>query len=285
MKSQYTVHKSDKYKNCAMSTDPKYKDVKPLEEHTMNKEKSFIAIFDLPYSTQGGGHTGTNCSLKNSKGKIQFNEQYGTTMKYSVSMILAMILEAVDSANNLLMPGRFLCVKCKDYKGIPYTNEVIHFAREKGIHFSTRDSVVKNPDDVSAMLVFRKVSVKEMNKIEAKCATMTQDELKDQAVVDYQTETLKARQLLAKEKREHTETIVHFASFFKKSDEFKEYVKDSFNFDVKELKDFLHKHNMKTENRGKARDAKNETNICNDECYTVFRFSKHLPGVASQRDR
>ena len=162
MNSQYIVHKSDKYKNYTTSTDPKYKDhMEPLEEYTINKEEYFMAIFDPPYSTQACAHTGTNCNLKNSKGMIQFNEQYRTTMECSVCMILAIIVEAMDNVNDLLMLGRFLCVKCKNYKGIPYTNEMIHFATEKHIlsyygmyHFSTRDSVMKNPDDMSTMFVF-----------------------------------------------------------------------------------------------------------------------------------
>ena len=65
VESQYTVHKSDKYKNYVMSNDPKYLDVKPLEEYLMNKETYFMVIFDPPYSTQGGGHTATNCNLQN----------------------------------------------------------------------------------------------------------------------------------------------------------------------------------------------------------------------------
>ena len=115
-----------------------------------------------------------------------------------------------------------------------------------------------------------------MNKIEANCATMTQDEVKDQGVVDCQTEALTSSQTLATEKREHAETMVHFAALFKKYDDFKECIKNSFNFDNKELQKFLHKHNMTTEklfkrnvnngpvlraNRGKAREAMKQTKL------------------------
>ena len=46
-------------------------------------------------------------------------------MKYMVCMILSMILEAMDNASVLLKPGGFMCVKCKDYEGMPYTHEVM----------------------------------------------------------------------------------------------------------------------------------------------------------------
>lgn len=247
------MHKSDKYKNCRESNDPKYSDVLPLVEYAPNKGNYSVAIFDPPYSSQVGGHTATNCNLKNSEGSIKFNQAYGTTMLYSTSMILSLLLEGMEAAAEYIMSGGFLLVKCKDYSGIPYTNEVIRFAREKGTLmfwdtciFSTKDKVIRKSKDISTMIVFRKVSAKEMDTVEAKCATMSPDEIVEQAKEDYQTKALEKSKEVADLKQGIAELLVHVAELYESYDDFKSFVKERYNFSEKQLADFLCKNNMHT---------------------------------------
>lgn len=251
--SVYTVHKSDKFKNCEFSNDPKFEHVKTLERCYEYEGKYAVAIFDPPYSSQGGGHTGTNCDLKRSASKMQFNNQYGTTFQYSPVLILSMVSECMKNAFELLKPNGFLLVKCKDYKGLPYTSEVTRLAREEGHFsywgtyvFSTRDKVVRNPSDYSNMVVFRKTIA---SNAEKKCATLTGNGTIDQARIDYQSLALNAKRSEQNVKEEYAELLVHYAELCRTHKNFVEQLSKSYNFDKEKLHKFLKFHNMETEDK------------------------------------
>lgn len=251
----YTVHKSDKYKNSDLSDDPKYRDVKPLGTYMKHKGKYAVAIFDPPYSSQAGGHTATNCNLKRSASKMKFNDQYGTTFQYSATLILSMIAETCVLATKLLAPGGFFLVKCKDYKGLPYTSEVTRLAREKkdfsywGTYvFSTRDKVVRNPSDYSNMLVFRKTPT---SATETQCASLEGEEMIAHATVEYQNIATEAKKRESTIKESFAELLVHYAELCGSYENFVERVSTSYSFSTNELGRFLKLHNMETKDQFK----------------------------------
>lgn len=256
---QYTVHKADKYKNYRTSNEEKYADVRPLSEYMINKGKYTVVIVDPPYSIQQGGHTALNCDLKQSAAAIKFNDQYGTTLRYSASMILGLIVETMESAMELLTPGGFLLLKCKDYKGAPYTTGAVCIAQKLELLdfwgtylFSTRDKVVRNPNDISTMLVFKKKTTEKKRhststEFGQETLLMSTEQLRGLANVDYQSITIEARKREFKLQEDYAELLVCFAAMASSFEEFKVQVKRSFDFDSTELETFLTKHNITTD--------------------------------------
>lgn len=247
----FMVHKSDKYKNCGVSEDPKYSNVEPLEAYETNKGLYSVAIFDPPYSSQGGGHTGTNCDMRRSASNMEFNYKYGINFPYSPMLILSMISESIATAVELLKPGGFLLVKCKDYKGLPYSSEITRLAREGGLFsfwatyiFSTRDKVVRNSSEFSNMLVFRKV---EATPTETKCATLPGASITAVANIDYQTLAIQAKKKESRVKEAYAELLVHYAEICATHKEFVEQIGKGYRFSKKELQEFLKINNMQTE--------------------------------------
>lgn len=260
VENAYTVHKSDKYKNRETSNSAKYEDVKPLATFLDKKGEYSVVILDPPYSSQGGGHTAINCNLDKSAGALKFNEQYGTAVQYTPPAILNIVVESIARAEQLLVNGGFLLIKCKDYRGLPYSSEITRLTREKGVFsywgtyiFSTRDKVVRNSNQYSNMLVFKKSPT---GTLEIECSVMRSIEVSARANVDYQTMAIDAKRKEAFTNEKYAELLVHYAEHCGTFENFKEELANRYQFDKLQVSAFLRSHNMDT----KEKFARNRAN-------------------------
>lgn len=120
VKQWYEVFAVDKYKNRELKPED-FADILSYEcpqfTELLGKGRAVVVIFDPPYQSISGDHNLHNCNGDRSISRIEFNNRYGVSFPYTVSMIHCFYLKGFELAKKLLAPGGSFLVKLMNENG------------------------------------------------------------------------------------------------------------------------------------------------------------------------
>lgn len=120
VKQWYKIFAVDKYKNRELKPED-FGEVLSYEcpefAELFGKGRAIVVIYDPPYQTMSGQYNLHNCNGDKSGGRIDFNDRYGVSFPYTVTMIHCFYLKGFELAEKLLAPGGFFLVKLMNRNG------------------------------------------------------------------------------------------------------------------------------------------------------------------------
>jgi len=120
VRQKYKLFAVDKYKNRSLQPEVfpgVYSYECPEFLVLLTERKAYVVIYDPPYRSISGQHILTNCNWEKSEGRINFNDRYGVSFPYTVSMIHAFYLKGFHLADKLLAPDGIYLVKLMNTNG------------------------------------------------------------------------------------------------------------------------------------------------------------------------